>query len=45
MEPERAGKEAIQVGILVKDVRETAEKLERLIGIGPFEILEPEYGT
>jgi hypothetical protein len=37
------GKEIIQVGILVKDVAETAKKLEKLIGIGPFEILEPDY--
>ena len=37
------GKEIIQVGILVKDVAEAAKKLEKLIGIGPFEILEPEY--
>ena len=43
MQPRRAGKEVIQVGIVVKDVREAAEKLERLIGIGPFEILDPEY--
>jgi methylmalonyl-CoA/ethylmalonyl-CoA epimerase len=35
--------EIIQVGILVKDVKETARKLEKLIGIGPFQILEPEY--
>jgi hypothetical protein len=37
------GKEIIQVGILVKDAAEAAKKLEKLIGIGPFEILEPEY--
>jgi hypothetical protein len=37
------GKEIIQVGILVKDVAEAAKKLEKLIGIGPFEILEPDY--
>lgn len=37
------GRELIQVGILVKDVEESERKLERLIGIGPFEILEPEY--
>lgn len=43
MQPEGAGKEIVQVGIIVKDVRETAEKLEKLIGIGPFEILEPDY--
>lgn len=38
-----AGKEIVQVGIIVRDVREAAEKLEKLIGIGPFEILDPEY--
>ena len=37
------GKEIIQVGILVKDVSEAAKRLEKLIGIGPFEILEPDY--
>ena len=37
------GKEIIQVGILVRDVSEAAKKLEKLIGIGPFEILEPDY--
>jgi methylmalonyl-CoA/ethylmalonyl-CoA epimerase len=37
------GKEIIQVGILVKDAAEAAKKLEKLIGVGPFEILEPEY--
>ena len=37
------GKEIIQVGILVRDVSEAAKRLEKLIGIGPFEILEPEY--
>ena len=31
------------MGILVRDVEETARKLEKLIGIGPFQILEPEY--
>lgn len=36
-------KEVVQVGIIVKDVEETARKLEDLIGIGPFEILEPDY--
>ena len=35
--------EIIQVGILVRDVKETARKMEKLIGIGPFQILEPEY--
>jgi len=33
----------IQVGIIVKDVEETAKKLEESIGIGPFEIIAPEY--
>ena len=37
------GKEIVQVGILVKDVVEAAKRLEKLIGIGPFEILEPDY--
>jgi hypothetical protein len=37
------GKEIVQVGILVKDIAEAAKRLEKLIGIGPFEILEPEY--
>jgi len=37
------GNEIIQVGILVKDAAEAAKKLEKLIGVGPFEILEPEY--
>jgi methylmalonyl-CoA/ethylmalonyl-CoA epimerase len=37
------GKEIIQVGILVRDVSEAAKRLEKLIGIGPFEILEPDY--
>lgn len=35
--------EIIQVGILVRDVEEAARKLEKLIGIGPFQVLEPEY--
>jgi len=43
MQSESGGKEIIQVGILVKDVEESARKLEKRIGIGPFEILEPEY--
>lgn len=37
------GKEIVQVGILVKDVEDAARKLQKLIGIGPFEILEPDY--
>ena len=37
------GKEIVQVGILVKDIAEAAKRLEKLIGIGPFKILEPEY--
>ena len=43
MQTSSIGVEIIQVGILVKDVEETARKLEKLIGIGPFQILEPEY--
>jgi len=43
LEKESQGTEIIQVGILVKDVEETARKLEQLIGIGPFHIFEPEY--
>jgi len=31
------------VGIYVKDVKKTAKQLEELLGIGPFEILEPDY--
>jgi methylmalonyl-CoA/ethylmalonyl-CoA epimerase len=37
------GKEIVQVGILVKDVEDAARKLEKLIGIAPFEIMEPDY--
>jgi len=37
------GTEIIQVGILVKDVEETARKLQKLMGIGPFKIMEPDY--
>ncbi len=33
----------IQVGILVKDVEESAKKLEKVMEIGPFETFEPEY--
>lgn len=36
-------KEIVQVGILVRDAEESAKRLEKLIGIGPFEILEPDY--
>lgn len=43
MHPKQAGKEIIQVGIVVKDVREAAKKIEKLIGIGPFEIKEPSF--
>jgi len=35
--------QVIQVGIIVKDVEETADKLERFFGIGPFRIFEPKY--
>jgi hypothetical protein len=37
------GTQVVQIGIIVKDVEETAKKLENLIGIGPFRIFEPEY--
>lgn len=43
MQQESQGSEIVQVGILVKDIEETARKLEKLIGIGPFEIFEPDY--
>jgi hypothetical protein len=42
-QPGSIGKEIVQVGILVKDVEDAARKLEKLIGIGPFEIVEPDY--
>lgn len=41
--PRSKGTQVTQVGIIVKGVEETAKKLEKLIGIGPFRILEPEY--
>jgi methylmalonyl-CoA/ethylmalonyl-CoA epimerase len=37
------GRELAQVGIVVKDVKETAKKLEEFFGIGPFQILDPDY--
>jgi methylmalonyl-CoA/ethylmalonyl-CoA epimerase len=43
MQSGSTGKEIVQVGILVRDMEDAARKLEKLIGIGPFEILEPEY--
>ena len=43
MQSGSVGKEIVQVGILVRDVEKAAKKLERLVGIGPFEILEPDY--
>jgi len=43
LQTESESSEIIQVGILVRDVEETARKLEELIGIGPFEIFEPDY--
>ena len=43
MQSESTGTEIIQVGILVRDVEETARRLEELIGIGPFEVFEPDY--
>lgn len=33
----------VQIGILVKDVRETARKFEETLGIGPWEIFEPPF--
>jgi catechol 2,3-dioxygenase-like lactoylglutathione lyase family enzyme len=36
-------KPVVQVGILVKDVKETAKKFEEILGIGPFEILESPF--
>jgi hypothetical protein len=35
--------EIIQDDILVTEVEETARKLEKLVEIGPFQILEPGY--
>ncbi len=32
-----------QIGIITKDVEETAKKLEEFFGIGPFRIIEPKY--
>lgn len=32
------------LNMVVNDVRDAAEKLERVIGIGPFEIFDPDYG-
>ena len=43
MQPLSARAEVIQVGILVEDVEKAASKLEKLIGIGPFEIFEPDF--
>ncbi|MGA3406550.1 MAG: hypothetical protein ABSD49_12530 [Candidatus Bathyarchaeia archaeon] len=43
MQNQAKATEVIQVGIFVKDVNETAKKLEELLGIGPFEIFEPDY--
>lgn len=43
VERKTTGTHIIQVGIVVKDVKEAAEKIEKLVGIGPFRILEPEY--
>jgi hypothetical protein len=37
------GTEVVQVGILVENVEETAKRLEKFVGIGPFRIFEPEY--
>ena len=41
--PRSKSTQVVQVGIIVKDVEETAKRLERLIGIGPFRIFEPQY--
>lgn len=38
-----ATNEILHVGVVVKNVDETARKLGELLRIGPFEILEPEY--
>jgi hypothetical protein len=43
MESASTGKEIVQVAIIVKDVEDTTRKLEKMIGIGPFDILEPDY--
>lgn len=41
--PKLEWKEISHVGILVDDIEEAARNLEKLIGIGPFRILEPQY--
>jgi len=43
VQPKPAWKEISHVGVVVEDVEEAARKLEELIGIGPFKILEPQY--
>ena len=43
MQKQLKSREVIQVGIFVKDVDEAAKNLEKLLGIGPFEIFEPNY--
>lgn len=35
--------EIFHVGMVVKDVEKTAKTLEKMIGIGPFKIFEPEF--
>ncbi len=42
-QPQSEWKEISHVGILVHDIEKAARDLEKLIGIGPFRILEPEY--
>lgn len=42
-QPKSASREISHVGILVDDIEKAARDLEKLIGIGPFKILEPEY--
>lgn len=42
-QPKSVGREISHVGVVVEDVEEAARKLEELIGIGPFKILEPQY--
>ena len=43
MQRQSKSREVVQVGIFVKDVDKAARKLEKLLGIGPFEIFEPNY--
>jgi len=43
LQSESAPREIVNVGMVVSDVEKTARKLEKLIGIGPFKIFEPEF--